>query len=153
MSATLSNTQPAVLLIEDDAASTELMRRALRKNGVDAIRAVTRCETAVDLLRSIDESRGEVPPKLILLDLNLPGYNGFDFLDRIRNDHTMPVVPVIVLSTSACPDDIERAYRCHASAYVTKPHGFRQLCELVARIVNFWLRDVILPYPRSQRSS
>jgi len=82
---------------------------------------------------------------LILLDLNMPGNNGFDILRKIRALERISAIPVVVLSTSGSPGDIADAYRLGADAYVVKSDRFDQYVKLVGTLVSYWLDTVALP--------
>jgi len=79
-----------------------------------------------------------VRPDLILLDLNLPGINGLQVLQTIKNDADLQNIPVVVLSASASQKDIEKSYARKASWYVVKPGDFQQLVHIVKNIQEFW---------------
>jgi len=82
---------------------------------------------------------------LILLDLNLPKYDGRQVLERIRSDQDLTHVPVVILTTSASEEDILRSYKLHANAYVTKPVDVNEFIAAVRQIDEFFLSVVRLP--------
>ena len=88
-----------------------------------------------------------MPPRvdLILLDLNLPKYDGRQVLERIRSDPDLTHVPVVILTTSASEEDILRSYKLHANAYVTKPVDVNEFIAAVRQIDEFFLSVVRLP--------
>jgi CheY-like chemotaxis protein len=81
---------------------------------------------------------------LILLDLNLPKYDGRQVLERIRSDPDLTHVPVVILTTSASEEDILRSYKLHANAYVTKPVDVNEFIAAVRQIDEFFLSVVRL---------
>jgi CheY-like chemotaxis protein len=82
---------------------------------------------------------------LVLLDLNLPKYDGRQVLEQIRSDPVLTHTPVVVLTTSSSEEDVLRSYKLHANAYVTKPVDMYQFVEAVRQIDEFFLSVVRLP--------
>src|SRR4029079_11943007 len=88
---------------------------------------------------------GAPRPDLILLDLNLPKYDGRQLLEKIKNDIDLCHIPVVVLTTSAAEEDILKSYKLHANAYVTKPVDLDQFMSAVRQIDEFFVQVVRLP--------
>ncbi len=86
-----------------------------------------------------------VRPDLILLDLNLPKYDGRQLLEKIKSDADLCRIPVVVLTTSSAEEDIMRSYKLHANAYVTKPVDLDQFMKAVRQIDEFFVQVVRLP--------
>ena len=84
-------------------------------------------------------------PDLILLDLNLPKYDGRQLLEKIKSDPDLCRIPVVVLTTSSAEEDIMRSYKLHANAYVTKPVDLDQFMKAVRQIDEFFVQVVRLP--------
>ena len=84
-------------------------------------------------------------PGLILLDLNLPKYDGRQVLEIIKGDANLSDIPVVILTTSSTQEDILASYQLHANAYVTKPVDFDQFMEAVRQIDDFFVELVRLP--------
>ncbi|MFD5455837.1 response regulator, partial [Streptomyces olivaceus] len=87
-------------------------------------------------------------PDLILLDLNLPKYDGRQVLEKIKSDQDLSDIPVVVLTTSSAEEDILRSYKLHANAYVTKPVDLDQFIAAVRQIDDFFVQVVRLPRHR-----
>ena len=100
--------------------------------------------TAHDGLEALDVAAA-IRPDLILLDLNLPKYDGHQLLERIKSDPDLCYIPVVILTTSAAEEDILRSYRLHANAYVTKPVDFERFVDVVRQIDEFFVSVVRLP--------
>ncbi|KPC91387.1 chemotaxis protein CheY, partial [Streptomyces sp. NRRL F-6602] len=81
----------------------------------------------------------------ILLDLNLPKYDGRQVLAQIKADAELALIPVVVLTTSSAEEDILRSYKLHANAYVTKPVDLDQFIAAVKQIDDFFVTVVRLP--------
>jgi chemotaxis family two-component system response regulator Rcp1 len=131
-----------ILLVEDSAADAILIQEAL--NQVSTSHSVEICtdgERALARLRSTTATR----PDLVLLDLNLPRKDGRAVLAEIKSDKELKAIPVIVLTTSSAPADIDYAYTHCANSYVRKPLGLDALVEAAEAIRDFWLRTATLP--------
>lgn len=81
----------------------------------------------------------------MLLDLNLPKYDGLQVLEQIKGDPELSLIPVVVLTTSSAEEDILRSYKLHANAYVTKPVDLDQFIAAVRQIDEFFVTVVRLP--------
>jgi CheY-like chemotaxis protein len=131
---------PLVLLVDDDAGDQYLVRRALTSNDRTAdLIVVDDGDTALDYL--LRRPEGDQPPRpdLVLLDLNLPGSDGFSILSAVRADPRLESVPVIVVSTSSRDEDIARSYQLGCNAYVVKPESASTFIEVIHAVSNYWL--------------
>ena len=131
-----------VLLVEDNAGDAELMRIALAEARPDvALRVAADGEEALELLHA------GAAPDLVLLDLNLPRLSGHEVLAAMRAAEAPHVrrLPVVVLTTSAAPADVERSYELAAAGHIVKPHELDQLFEVAEAIARYWLETVTLP--------
>ncbi|WP_425342586.1 response regulator [Nocardia brasiliensis] len=102
-------------------------------------------QEALDFLYRQGEHADAPLPDLILLDLNLPKYDGRQVLERIKADPDLAHIPVVVLTTSAAEEDILRSYKLHANAYVTKPVDLDQFVAAIKHIDDFFVQVVRLP--------
>ena len=127
-----------VLHVEDNRAERELIGELLGAEGVDVygVRDADACFAAL---------AGRPPPDLVLLDLRLPGQDGHSILKRLKTDPDLGRVPVVILSSSQSPEDVDRAYRLHANAYVRKPVDLDTTADLLAALKRFWADHAILP--------
>lgn len=100
---------------------------------------------ALDFLYQREDHTEAPRPDLILLDLNLPKYDGRQVLEKIKSDPDLSSIPVVVLTTSAAEEDILRSYKLHANAYVTKPVDLEQFIKAVQQIDDFFVTVVKLP--------
>jgi CheY-like chemotaxis protein len=97
---------------------------------------------ALDYLFRRNHYHDAVPaarPQLILLDIHLPGIDGFDILRAIKESDDTRMIPVVMLSTSASQEDITRAYSNHANSYVVKPVGCEEFKDLMDVLCSYWL--------------
>ncbi len=140
-----ATTQPvpySVLLVEDDDADAMLIEEAMVDRGMArSVQRVADGIAALDYLRTGGNQR----PDLIVLDLNMPRMNGRELLAILKNDRALSAVPVVVLTTSASPDDVTGAYQGHANAYVTKPVNLDDFIRSVQSIDAFFLDTATRP--------
>ncbi|HYY00092.1 MAG TPA: response regulator [Mycobacterium sp.] len=135
-----------VLLIEDDPGDVLITREAFEHYKIrNTLRVASDGQEGLDYLYRRGSHEGATRPDLILLDLNLPKYDGHQLLERIKSDSDLCHIPVVVLTTSAADEDILRSYRLHANAYVTKPVGFEQFMNVIRQIDEFFVQVVTLP--------
>jgi chemotaxis family two-component system response regulator Rcp1 len=135
-----------ILLVEDNPGDVRLTREGLKAAKLaNNLTVVNDGLAALQLLRREGEHAGAVRPDLVLLDLNLPGFGGFDVLKELKEDAGLRAMPVVVLSSSEAERDIARSYDLHANCFVTKPIDFTQFVEVVAAIEQFWFSIVKLP--------
>lgn len=86
----------------------------------------------------------------VLLDLNTPGMDGRDAVAEIRADGRLAGLPVIVLSTSDNPRDVDGCYARGANAYHVKPMKYAEHLQLVRDVLHYWLDAAVLPVPELQ---
>ncbi|MEE2056700.1 response regulator [Rhodococcus artemisiae] len=135
-----------VLLVEDDPGDELMTREAFEDNKIgNNLHVVRDGEQALDFLYRRGEHADAPQPDLILLDLNLPKYDGRQVLEQIKSDPELSHIPVVVLTTSSAEEDILRSYRLHANAYVTKPVDLDQFIRAVKQIDEFFVQVVRLP--------
>lgn len=133
-----------VLLVEDSDVHVEFTRLAFEREGRPVkLRVVRDGERALDALGE----RPDHPPALIILDLGLPRMSGFDVLRAVRTHESPRVrrVPVVVLTTSRAPEDVQRAYDLAASSFVAKPLHLDDFVALIDDLRAWWLGRVELP--------
>ena len=135
-----------VLLIEDDPGDILITREAFEHHKIHNTLHVARDgQEGLDYLYQRGAHEGAQRPDLILMDLNLPKYDGRQLLERIKSDPDLCHIPLVVLTTSAAEEDILRSYRLHANAYVTKPVGFDEFMNVIRQIDEFFVQVVRLP--------
>ncbi|MFQ6392995.1 response regulator [Nocardia sp. KC 131] len=135
-----------ILLVEDDPGDVLMTREAFEDNKIGNTLYVTRDgQEALEFLYRQGAHRSAPRPDLILLDLNLPKYDGRQVLERIKSDPDLAHIPVVVLTTSAAEEDVLRSYKLHANAYVTKPVDLEQFMAAIKQIDDFFVQVVRLP--------
>ncbi len=103
-----------ILIIEDDKFLRDLITQKLLKEDFDISQAVDGEEG----IKKIKEEK----PDLVLLDLILPGIDGFEVLTRMKSDQNLPLIPVIILSNLGQKEDIEKGMKLGATDYLIKAH-------------------------------
>lgn len=135
-----------VLLVEDDPGDELMTREAFEDNKIrNTLHVVRDGEEALEFLYRRGDYADAPRPDLILLDLNLPKYDGREVLAEIKSDPELSLIPVVVLTTSSAEEDILRSYKLHANAYVTKPVDLDQFIAAVRQIDEFFVTVVRLP--------
>ena len=137
--------RPSILIVEDSPDDFEITQRALRAAGVQE--EIVHCwdeEQVIDVLRSWGKpANGR--PGLVLLDLNLGACDGHEILETIKADAVLRTVPVVVLTTTADPREIEACYRLGANSFVHKPIDARTFYDSMRSLAGFWLGVASLP--------
>jgi CheY-like chemotaxis protein len=135
-----------ILHVEDNADDIMLISLAFRKAGVEAkLEVVTDGDRAIEALKNGSQS----VPKCMLLDIKLPIMSGMDVLAWVRQQPHLKRLPVIMLTSSLLPDDINRAYDLGANSYLIKPPDLESLISLAKTIDHYWLRTNTSPTPSS----
>ena len=116
------------MIADDNAAGRELVRELLEQQGCEVLEAV-------DGRDALGKTRG-FGPDLVLLDIQMPGLNGFDVLRQLRQDAALDAIPVVALTALAMEGDEQRARAAGFDAYLTKPIRARALRESVERILS-----------------
>lgn len=124
-----------ILLVEDDPADAELALHALARTGMRPVVEHARDgEAGFDALTT-----RALRPRLILLDLKLPGMSGLELLKAIRTTDTTRTLPVVIFTSSAEPRDLAGSYGLGANAYAQKPVEFSVFGDTIRRVCEFWL--------------
>lgn len=141
---TNSPNEKYILIVDDDDEDVFAFRWAMKyslahisvmhiDNGTEAIKY---------LLQGSEKHR---LPELVLVDINMPGVDGYDTLAAIRNSINTKHLPVLMFSTSGAPKEVRRSYAEGANAHLVKPNSIEELRQLAASLTDFWLRYVTLP--------
>ena len=139
MSEATSDEPIHILLVEDNPGDVRLTQEGFRSIERDVeFHVVTDGKAAIQFAQQRLQPDAETRPDLILLDLNLPGVDGFDVLEMLDEDFDVPPPPVLILSSSAATGDIKRSYEKGCNAYLTKPDDMRNYTNLAQSIEDFW---------------
>jgi len=135
-----------ILLVEDNPGDVRLTMEAFKDGEVgNPMDVVKDGVEALAYLRQEGAYRDKPLPDLILLDLNLPRMDGREVLAAVKADSRLKRIPVVVLTTSAAEQDVQKSYLLQASCFITKPVDFNKFSEVVRGIDSFWLSIVTLP--------
>jgi DNA-binding response OmpR family regulator len=126
-----------ILYIEDNEDYIDFVKRALKK--VDSNITISTATDGKTALSTVSNASSNVNYKLILLDIHLPGINGIELVQKLREQKALAYTPIIMLSTSDNPKDIEACYQRGANAYLVKPVGIQPLVNTLKSICDFWL--------------
>lgn len=130
-----------ILLIEDNEGDIILTLDAFEESKVRTnISVVRNGQEALDFLFQRGEFIGVERPDLILLDINIPIYNGHEVLKQIKTTDSLKKIPVIMLTTSSSQRDINLAYDNHSNSYVKKPLDMDEFLQAILKIEEFWLQ-------------
>ncbi len=131
-----------ILLAEDDPNDVLLLQRAFHKAGLrDRLKVVRDGEQAIEYLagRGDYADRNRYPlPFMLLLDLKMPGTDGFEVLHWLRAEQTLKRLLVVVLTSSNLQADVDRAYDLGANSYLVKPVEFDAMVNLILRFEAYW---------------
>jgi two-component system, chemotaxis family, response regulator Rcp1 len=135
-----------VLLVEDSVGDVRLTREAFKDARVHInLHVAVDGDDAMAFLKRERQYANAPRPDLILLDLNLPKKDGREVLKEIKENPTLAIIPVVILTTSASEEDILRTYQLHANCYISKPVDLEGFLKVVKSIDTFWLSVVKLP--------
>jgi len=126
-----------ILLAEDDPGHAHLIEKNLRRaNIANRIITVGDGQAALECLFGEANWAGEKPvgPMLVLLDLNMPVLDGYQVLERMKADERTRRIPVVVLTTTDDPREVDRCYGLGCNVYVTKPLDYEHFSEAVRKL-------------------
>lgn len=135
-----------ILLVEDSLTQGTFTLSALRQGDVlHRLTWVTDGQDALDFLHRRGKYALAPPPDMVLLDLGLPVIDGREVLKRIKGDEKLKSIPVVVLTASDDPADLDLTQRLDAAAYIIKPVDLQKFLGVVHELKDFWHSDMILP--------
>jgi CheY-like chemotaxis protein len=126
-----------ILLAEDDDGHAYLVRQNLADAGIaNRIDRAADGQEALDYIRCEGPHAGRVPngPLLLLLDINMPRVDGVEVLRRLKADPRTDQIPVIILTTTDDPREVQRCYELGCASYVTKPVEYGRFVEAIRRL-------------------
>jgi CheY-like chemotaxis protein len=142
-SSTESRKRP-VLIVEDDPVDQEMIELAFQRASVEnPVVTVANGQEALTYLLAKEKyqwRRESDLPAVIILDLDMPEMDGFEFLRRVKAEPTLRSIPVVVLTTSQFDGDLSQSYALGASSCLTKPGEFEQLVKIASDVSQYWCR-------------
>jgi CheY-like chemotaxis protein len=147
--------EPLILILaEDDDGHASLVRRNLQRAGfVNDMVRVKDGQDALDYVRGEGEyaGRGAIERAVLLLDINMPRVDGVEVLRRLKADPATAMIPIIMLTTTDDPREVERCYQLGCSVYVTKPVEYDSFIDAINRL-GLFLQVVKVPRNGGARS-
>ena len=132
-----------ILQVEDDQGDVFMLQVVFKRAGIsDPVHVVTDGEMAIDYLsgKGPFADREKHPlPCLVLLDLKMPKVSGLEVLAWIRQQPHLKRLVVVLFSSSAMPEDIERAYDLGVNSYIEKPSNLERTQEMAQFLKGWWL--------------
>lgn len=127
-----------VLLIDDNMEDAELTRRELKKhNMANHIVHLKNGKEALDFIFAVENLNN--PPKVVLLDIQMPKINGIQVLQKIKGDTRTRSLPVVMLTSSKESPDITTCYNLGANSYIVKPVNFEGFATAIRSLGFYWL--------------
>jgi len=127
-----------IMLVEDDPGDQKLIKTSLKEQKITNMPLVFNCgEDALAYLQKTKEEQAALPD-LILLDLNMPGMGGREFLRLIKSDEILEVIPVVILTTSDADRDILESFKLQAAGYIKKPVNLPDFQEVIQKLSDYW---------------
>lgn len=132
-----------VLLVEDDADDAKVVELAFERSGFDAaLRILRNAEEATAYVTGLGPfgDRTQFPlPSLILLDMNLPGRSGLQFVDWLRGREESRPIPVIAFTGMVDNDLIRKAFSAGVNSYIQKPTDIAEMESALRLVLKYWL--------------
>jgi two-component system, response regulator len=131
-----------ILYVEDNPLDAELTLRALKRGGLaNKVLHLKTGQQALDYLFRQGEfaQRTNELPRLVLLDLKMPGLDGIEVLNAMRADERTKRIPVVVMTSSQDQHDVSQAYKLGINSYLVKPVDFDAFAEVVREAGFYWL--------------
>lgn len=123
-----------ILMVEDEAAHAKLIERNLRRGGItNDIIKINNGRDALDYLFGKGNYANHVRPihLIVLLDLNMPGVDGYQVLKEMKADEECRVIPVVILTTTNDPNEVQRCYDLGCNNFVNKPVDSKEFAKTI----------------------
>ena len=141
-----------VLVVEDSPADMRLVCEAMGAlGGQVSVDCVRDGQAALESLRRRSDAGPEVPPDVVLLDLNLPVLDGRELLMELRRDTRLRDLPVVIMSSSASQRAISECYALNISSYILKPLDADSFMGMIRVFVEYW--RLVVSAPKSRRDA
>jgi|WetSurMetagenome_2_1015567.scaffolds.fasta_scaffold699965_2 DNA-binding response OmpR family regulator len=124
-----------ILLIEDDMVDAIIAKRAF--NDLKITNKLVHKVDGKDALEYLSDQTND-KPCIILLDLNMPRMNGFEFLKTVKADAALKRIPVVILTTSTGDQDVVEGFNLGVAGYIVKPVNYMQFVEAMRALDMYW---------------
>lgn len=144
----LGDAKAPILVVEDSDEDFETLTRLMKRACI--INPIFRCCDGEEALEFLDQKQcdgqdGPPPrPSLVLLDLNLPGTDGREVLQHVKSNPSLSAIPVVILTTSSNPKDLEFCYANGANSYLLKPMSLKKFQRSIQILIDYWFEAVTL---------
>ena len=132
----------AILVGEDDEHDIVVTKRAWKGNNIEnqlfLVRSGQECLDFLHRRGKYSDPTAAPTPGILLLDIKMPGMDGFTVLEQIRRDERLRRLPVVIVTGSDAAGDRNRSYDLGANAYIRKPLEFKDFSEAIRVINRFW---------------
>jgi CheY-like chemotaxis protein len=123
-----------IFLADDDADDRMFFQDALKQLSIPT--QLTLATDGLELMSNLEKVVEPPPPDIIFLDLNMPRKNGFQCLEEIRNSPKLRNIPIVIFSTSANDEAVNKTYQCGANYYICKPRSFELLVKSIELVLS-----------------
>lgn len=124
-----------LVMVEDDEGHATLINRNLKRAGIgNAVVHLQNGQAAIDYFMGAENAHLNHEKTLVLLDLNLPEVDGYEVLKRLKSEPRTRTVPVIVLTTTDNPKEIDRCYALGCNVYITKPVEYDNFTNAIQKL-------------------
>ncbi len=142
----MNKSKISVLHVDDSIEAVYLMQNAFEEVDFEhSIFVAQNGHEALDYLMKSENYNKDSIPDLILLDINMPIMDGFEFLDNIKKEEKTRHIPVIMFTTSSSTSDVMKSYQKHANSYIVKPGNLDEYMDVANSIKLFWSNTASLP--------
>lgn len=124
-----------ILLADDEKGHVDLIIRNLRRTGIsNEIQHFDNGQAIIDHLKIIEKEDQPLDSYLVLLDIRMPKVDGFDVLKFIKSSPRLKSIPVIMVTTTDDPTEVQRCHELGCNNYVTKPIEYKEFVEAIKRL-------------------
>jgi two-component system, chemotaxis family, response regulator Rcp1 len=135
-----------ILLVEDNEDNIDLTEWAFKKGNLLSTLSVAHDGVeAMEYLNRQGKFSDAIRPDLVLLDINMPRMDGRKFLEIVKQDEKFKSIPIIMLTSSSAPKDVQECYERHANCYILKPFDAGKFMDMAKQVESFWANLAQLP--------
>lgn len=131
----MSEDKVTIVMVEDDAGHALLIEKNLRRSGImNKLVHLSDGRTALDYFLNDNFAIDQSERTLVLLDLNLPEVDGFEVLQHLKSNEKTKKIPVIILTTTSNPQEVDRCYELGCNIYIVKPVDYNSFSEALSKL-------------------
>jgi chemotaxis family two-component system response regulator Rcp1 len=135
-----------ILLIDDNPQDNMIFRNFLQRNNPEVnLNIMQNYVDAIEYLFSVSSIGDHIMPHLILLEITTSTHKGLRLLKSIKEHPELKKIPLLVLTNSKNPEDVDNCYNLYANAFIRKPESKERYRALIRTIIKFWINTVSLP--------